>query len=205
MLRRIGKKKMPFIIHPDAWQERKIVFPTGTEIHLPPPSKKVLEDREVEILERRGPSLLLDGNALVSGQVERTSSFEKGFPIHEARKNGSWEHDPWIWDDQGIIYNIKGKGLVVVSSCSHSGIVNVLQNAKRITGVEKIHGFIGGLHLTGGIFEKIIPPTLKQLHEINPEVIVPGHCTGWKAVHQIAKTMPEAYIQTSVGTTMHFQ
>jgi 7,8-dihydropterin-6-yl-methyl-4-(beta-D-ribofuranosyl)aminobenzene 5'-phosphate synthase len=205
MLGRLGRKKMPFILHPDAWQERRIVFPTGTEIYLPPPSRKLLEDREVEILEKRGSSLLLDGNVLVSGQVERTSSFEKGFPIHEVRKNGSWEPDPWIWDDQGIICNVKGKGLVVVSSCSHSGVVNVLQNAKRITGVDNIHAFVGGLHLTGGIFEKIIPPTLEQLKEIGPDIVVPGHCTGWKATHQIARTLPEAYVQTSVGTTMHFQ
>lgn len=154
ILERIGRKNLPFILHPDAWQDRKIVFPTGTEIHLPPPSRKILEDEEVKLLEERGPTLLLDGTALVSGQVERRTNFEKGFPIHQVRHDGMWERDPWIWDDQGIICNVKGLGLIVVSSCSHSGIINILQNAQRITGVEKIHAFVGGLHLTGGIFEK---------------------------------------------------
>ena len=97
-----------------------------------------------------------------------------------------WEPDPWIWDDQGIICNVKGRGLVVVSSCSHSGVVNVLRNAQRITGVEKVHAFIGGLHLTGGLFEKIIPETVEELKKIRPDVIVPGHCTGWRAAHQIS-------------------
>ena len=204
MLGRIGKNRLPFILHPDAWQDRKIVFPTGTEIHLPPPSRKILEDQEVEVLEERGPTLLFDGAILVSGQVDRLTSFEKGFPIHQARHKGEWKPDPWIWDDQGIICNVKGLGLVVVSSCSHSGVVNVLQNARRITGVEKVHAFIGGFHLTGGIFEKIIPETIEQLKEIGPDLVVPGHCTGWKAVHQIARILPESYVPTSVGTQIQF-
>ena len=204
VLRRIGRKNLPFILHPDAWQDRKIVFPTGTEIHLPPPNKKILQDQEVRVLEERGPTLLLDRSLLVSGQVERLASFEKGFPIHHARHSGRWEPDPWIWDDQGIICNVKGLGLVVVSSCSHPGVVNILQNAQRITGVTKVHAFIGGLHLTGGIFEKIIPETVEQLKRIGPEFVVPGHCTGWKATHHIARSLPESYVPTSVGTQMHF-
>ena len=205
MLRRVGRKKLPFVLHPDAWQDRRIVFPSGTEIHMPPPNRKLLEDKDVQILEERGPTLLLNESILVSGQVERVTSFEKGFPFQQAHRNGKWEPDPWIWDDQGIICNVKAKGLVVVSSCSHSGVVNVLQNAKRITGVEKIHAFVGGLHLTGGTFEKIIPETIDELKEIGPDVIVPGHCTGWKAAHQISHALPEAYVQTSVGTHMLFQ
>jgi 7,8-dihydropterin-6-yl-methyl-4-(beta-D-ribofuranosyl)aminobenzene 5'-phosphate synthase len=165
MLRRIGRKKLPLILHPDGWLDRKIVFPTGTEIHMPPPSRKLLGDEEVQILEERGSTLLLDGSVLVSGQVERVTSFEKGFPFQQASRNGTWEPDPWIWDDQGIICNVKGRGLIVVSSCSHSGVVNVLRNAEWITGIEKIHAFIGGLHLTGGIFEKIIPQTIEELEE----------------------------------------
>lgn len=204
VLRRIGRKNLPFILHPDAWQDRKIVFPTGTEIHLPPPNKKILEDQEVRVLEERGPTLLLEGALLVSGQVERLTNFERGFPIHHVRHDGGWEPDPWIWDDQGIICNVKGLGLVVVSSCSHSGVVNILRNAQRITGVKKVHAFIGGLHLTGGIFEKIIPETIEQLKGIEPRIVVPGHCTGWKATHQIARVLPESYVPTSVGTQMIF-
>jgi 7,8-dihydropterin-6-yl-methyl-4-(beta-D-ribofuranosyl)aminobenzene 5'-phosphate synthase len=204
MLRRIGRKKLPFVLHPDAWQDRKIVFPTGTEIRLPPPNRRILEDKEVKIMEERGPTLLLDGSVLVSGQVERVTSFEKGFPIHQTHRRGNWEPDPWIWDDQGVICNVKGRGLVVISSCSHSGVVNVLENAKRVTGVGKIHAFIGGLHLSGGIFEKIIPLTIEELKKIGPDVIVPGHCTGWQATHQISSALPEAYVQTSVGTQMIF-
>jgi len=192
------------LLRPGAWRDRKIVFPSGTEIHMPPPRRKLLEDEEVQVLEERGPTLLLNGSVLVSGQVERVTSFEKGFPFQQASRNGTWEPDPWIWDYQGIICNVQGRGLVVVSSCSHSGVVNVLRNAQRVTCVEKIHGFIGGLHLTGGTFEKIIPETVEELKKIRPDVIVPGHCTGWRAAHQISRALPQAYVQTSVGTHMLF-
>jgi 7,8-dihydropterin-6-yl-methyl-4-(beta-D-ribofuranosyl)aminobenzene 5'-phosphate synthase len=201
---RIGKRKLPLVIHPDAWKDRKIVFPSGTQIHLPPLNRKMLEDHDVEIVEEKGPSLLLGDAALVSGQVERTTSFEKGFPIHYARHDGSWEKDPMVYDDQGVICSVKGKGLVVVSSCSHAGVVNVLRNAQRLTGESKFHAFIGGLHLSGSIFDPLIQPTLEELGNIGPEFIVPGHCTGWKATHEIARKMPQAYVQTGVGTQLHF-
>ncbi len=140
----------------------------------------------------------------MTGQVERVTDFEKGFPWQYARNDGRWEPDPWTYDDQGIVCNVKGKGLVVVSSCSHSGVINVLKNAQKLTGVDRIHAFIGGLHLTGGLFEKIIPQTVDELAKINPDIIVPGHCTGWRATHEIARRLPQSYIQTSVGTTLHF-
>src|SRR5579862_6481834 len=63
-----------------------------------------------------------------------------------------------IWDDQNVIVNVKNNGLVIVSGCSHAGAVNVLRNAQRLTGEQRLAAFIGGLHLTGGIFEPIIKP-----------------------------------------------
>ena len=107
-----------------------------------------------------------------------------------------------IWDDQNLIVNIKDKGLVVVSGCSHAGAVNVLRNAQRLTGEDRVAGFIGGLHLTGGIFEPIIAPTIQALKEFNPDIIVPEHCTGWRAMHLIAQEFPDAFVPNSVGTRM---
>jgi 7,8-dihydropterin-6-yl-methyl-4-(beta-D-ribofuranosyl)aminobenzene 5'-phosphate synthase len=79
MFRRIGRRGMPLVLHPDVWRERKVVFPTGAEIHLPPPNHNDLDREGVSIVEERGPSLLLDGMLLVTGQVERTTDFEQGF------------------------------------------------------------------------------------------------------------------------------
>jgi 7,8-dihydropterin-6-yl-methyl-4-(beta-D-ribofuranosyl)aminobenzene 5'-phosphate synthase len=201
----IGKKNLPLVLHPDAWKNRKIRFPSGQEIYMPPPDRRALEKNEVNIVDSKAPSLLVSDQVLVTGQVERVTDYEKGFPFqYEEHNNENWEPDPWIWDDQGIVFNVNGKGLIVASSCSHSGAVNVLQNAQRITGVKKVHAFIGGMHLSGGIFEKIIPQTIRDVVAIHPDIIVPGHCTGWRAMHLISHEMPDAYVQGSVGTRMHF-
>jgi 7,8-dihydropterin-6-yl-methyl-4-(beta-D-ribofuranosyl)aminobenzene 5'-phosphate synthase len=204
MFQRIGRRKMPLVLHPDVWRDRKVVFPTGVEIHMPPPNHNDLDREGVDVIEERGPSLLLDGMVLVTGQVERVTNFEKGFPLQLARTRDGWEPDTWIWDDQAVVCHLKDKGLVVLSSCSHSGVINVLRHAQRLTGVDKIYAFVGGLHLTGGLFEPIIPRTVAELAAIGPAFVVPGHCTGWKATHEVARKLADAYIQPSVGTHLRF-
>jgi len=204
IFQRVGRHNMPLILHPDVWRDRRIVFPTGVEIHMPPPSHSDLDHEGVAIIEERGPSLLLDGMVLVTGQVERVTDFEKGFPLQQARTDSGWEPDTWIWDDQAVVCHVKDKGLVVLSSCSHAGVINVLRHAQRLTGIDKVYAFVGGMHLTGGLFEPIIPRTITELISIGPGIVVPGHCTGWKATHEVARQLPDAYIQTSVGTRLHF-
>jgi 7,8-dihydropterin-6-yl-methyl-4-(beta-D-ribofuranosyl)aminobenzene 5'-phosphate synthase len=205
MFRSIGRRNMPLVLHPDVWRERKVVFPTGVEVHMPPPNHNDLDREGVAVIEERGPSLLLDGMILVTGQVERVTDFEKGFPLQLARTHEGWEPDTWIWDDQAVVVHVKNRGRVVLSSCSHAGVINVLKHAQRLTGIDTIHAFVGGLHLTGGLFEPIIPRTMAELAAIAPATIAPGHCTGWKATHEVARHLPQAYVQPSVGTRLHFE
>lgn len=204
LFQRHGRARLPLVIHPEAWRERKIVFPTGTELRLPPPNRHDLEAEGVDVIEEAGQSLLLDSTVLVSGQVERLTEFEQGFPIHYAQTKAGWEPDPMIWDDQNLIVNVRGKGLVVVSGCSHAGAVNVVRNAQRLSGENRVAGFIGGLHLTGGIFEPIIQPTVDAFVATDVARLLPAHCTGWKAVHQLARALPDAFIQPAVGTVVTF-
>jgi 7,8-dihydropterin-6-yl-methyl-4-(beta-D-ribofuranosyl)aminobenzene 5'-phosphate synthase len=171
---------------------------------LPPPSRRDLEAEGVEVIEEPGQTLLLDSTVLVSGQVERHTAFEQGFPIHYAHSRAGWEHDPMIWDDQNVIVNVKGKGLVIVSGCSHAGAVNVLRNAQRLTGEQRIAGLIGGLHLTGEVFEPIIDRTVDALVSAGIGRLLPAHCTGWRAVHQLARALPDAFVQPAVGTVVTF-
>lgn len=198
------RQSMPLVVHPHAWRERKVVFPTGAEIRMPPPSHNDLDREGWQVVEEQGPSLLLGDSVLVTGQIDRVTEFEKGFPLQHAKTNGGWEPDTWIWDDQAIAINVRGKGLVVLSSCSHSGVINVLRHVQAVTGIEHIHGFIGGLHLTGGLFEQILPATLDELVMIGPDLVVPGHCTGWRATHQVSARMPAAFSASNVGTTFMF-
>jgi 7,8-dihydropterin-6-yl-methyl-4-(beta-D-ribofuranosyl)aminobenzene 5'-phosphate synthase len=114
------------------------------------------------------------------------------------------ENDPLIKDDQAIILSIKDKGLVVITGCGHSGIINILKYAKELTGEDRIYAVIGGIHLTGGIFEPIIPRTIDKLEKLKPRFLIPCHCSGLKAVNEIARKMSNAFIQNSVGTTYVF-
>jgi 7,8-dihydropterin-6-yl-methyl-4-(beta-D-ribofuranosyl)aminobenzene 5'-phosphate synthase len=201
---RYGRCRLPLVIHPEAWSERKVVFSSGTELRLPPPSRRDLEAEGLRLVEERGHTLLMDDTILVSGQVQRVTEFEQGFPIHYVCSAGGWRPDPMIWDDQNVIVNVKQQGLVIVSGCSHAGAVNVLRNAQRLTGEKRISGFVGGCHLTGEIFEPIIEPTVEAFSAANIGRVLPAHCTGWKAVHLLARAMPTAFVQPAVGTVVSF-
>lgn len=201
-IKRYGRPKVPIVLHPDAYLKRKNVQPDGHESEHIPPSKRDLEAEDVEIIEERGPTMVIGGRALVTGQIPRTTPFEKGSPAQVAWIAGKWQPDPWIHDDQAIVLNVKNKGLVVLTGCGHAGVVNTVKCARDLTGVNPIHAVIGGFHLTGPTFEPIIAPTIQALKEFNPSVIVPQHCTGWKATHLIAQEFPTAFIPNSVGTTM---
>lgn len=201
-IKRYGRPKVPIVLHPDAYLKRKNVQPDGHESQHIPPSKRDLEGEDVEIIEERGPSMVIGGRALVTGQIPRTTPFEKGSPAQVAWIDGKWQPDPWIHDDQAIVLNVKNKGLVVLTGCGHAGVVNTLRCARELTGVDQVHAVIGGFHLTGPAFEPIITPTIQALKEFIPSVIVPQHCTGWKATHLIAREFPGSFIPNSVGTTI---
>jgi len=200
LVRRLGKRGLPLIAHPDAFLQRKVVIPDGREVKLPPPDREALLQEGVNIIEDKEPSLLLDKRALVTGQIARTTDFEKGFPIHHSLVDGRWQPDPWIYDDQALIFNVRGKGLAILTGCGHAGVINIIRHARNVTGIENVYALIGGFHLSGPLFEAIIPQTVEELKAAAPQVVVPTHCTGWKAVHEIARAMPGAFIQNSVGT-----
>lgn len=198
--KRYGRRKLPIVLHPDAFLKRKNLFPDGHETMHIPPVRQDLEAEGFKVIEERGPTVLLEGMALITGQIPRTTPFETGHPLQYAEINGRWEKDPWIHDDQAVVMHVKDKGLVVLTGCGHAGLINTLRHARSFTGVQEVYAVIGGFHLTGHIFEPIIPPTIQALHEISPKIVVPQHCTGWKATFEIARQFPEAFIPTSVGT-----
>jgi 7,8-dihydropterin-6-yl-methyl-4-(beta-D-ribofuranosyl)aminobenzene 5'-phosphate synthase len=202
LVERLGRRNLPLVLHPEAYLERKLVLPNGMELPIPPPRRADLRREHIEVFEEAGPSTLIDGMILVSGEVARTTEFEKGFPIHWAKRDGVWVPDPLIVDDQCAIVNVRGKGLVVVTGCGHAGIINIIEHARALTGVDTVYAVVGGFHLTGGLFEPIIPATTAALQRINPRYVMPGHCTGWSATHQLARAMPDAFIPNSVGTTL---
>lgn len=201
LLDHLGKRRLPILLHPDAFLKRRLVVNDQVSIDLPPPSLHDLSREGIELLVERGPSFLINGTILVTGQIERTTEFEKGYPIQEAEVDGSWQPDPWVYDDQALVMHVRNKGLVVITGCGHSGVINLVRHVRAQTGVEQMYAVLGGFHLTGTLFEPRIAPTVEALRQINPAVVVPAHCTGWRAMQRIAQALPEAYTPNSVGTT----
>ena len=92
---------------------------------------------------------------------------------------------------------------MVLSGCGHAGIVNTVRYARRLTGQDKVAAIVGGFHLSGPMFEPIIGPTVDALAELSPSLLVPAHCTGWRACHQMAARFPDAFVMSTVGTHDH--
>lgn len=200
---RVGRVNMPVLIHPEFFRQRRVAIGDREPIYLPTTDKKALEGEGFTVIENRQPSFLLDSSVLITGEVDRTTGFEKGFAAHQAFLDGNWEPDPLILDDQALIVHVRGKGLVILTGCGHSGIINIIRYAQRITGVREIHLVMGGFHLNGPAFEPIITDTVSAMVDIAPSYIVPAHCTGWKAAHAIASALPDAFIPSAVGTSFH--
>lgn len=197
---RRGTRSLPMVVHPLVWTRRRLALP-GRADEMPTLSKRALTGEGFEVIERRQPSLLVDGSVLITGEVDRTTDFEHGMPPAHQRWSGSaWEPDPLVLDDQALVVNVRGKGLVVVTGCGHAGAVNIVRYAQRLTGVPRLHALLGGLHLNGAFFAPSIGPTVRALTELAPDLLVPGHCTGWRAQHTLAAALPDSWVQGSSGT-----
>jgi 7,8-dihydropterin-6-yl-methyl-4-(beta-D-ribofuranosyl)aminobenzene 5'-phosphate synthase len=195
---------VPVLIHPDFWSRRRVALPGREPIELPSTSRSALAGAGFEVIEQQQPSFLLDGSVLITGEVDRTTDFEQGFPVHEAYRDAHWHPDPLILDDQALVVSVRDRGLVVLTGCGHSGIVNILRYTTKLTGEGGVHAVVGGFHLSGPWFERIIAPTCDALAGFAPDFIVPTHCTGRRAIHAIAARFPDAFIQNSVGTRLEF-
>jgi 7,8-dihydropterin-6-yl-methyl-4-(beta-D-ribofuranosyl)aminobenzene 5'-phosphate synthase len=197
------QRPIPLFVHPGAFVfPRYKVLDDGKKLLFPRTLiRSELEARGVEVRETKAPTLLAEGMMMVSGEVDRLTSFEKGLPNALVEKNGRMEKDS-IPDDQALVLHLKDRGLVVISGCSHAGIVNTVLYARKISGVEKIHAVVGGFHLGGPAFEPIVEDTIESLKKMAPKIVVPMHCTGWSAVHRFSKEFPAAFTLNSVGSTI---
>lgn len=193
----------PLVLHPDVFlSPRYVTLDDGQRLQYPDnPAREILESRGFRVKVREEPTLVAGGRVLVTGSVPRVTGFEKGMPNALCEREGVEEKDR-ILDDQSLVVHLRDHGLVIISGCSHAGIINTLHYARACTGVERIYAVMGGLHLSGPEFERIIPPTLEALREMSPQWVVPMHCTGWEAIHALSRAFPEGFVLNSVGTTI---
>ena len=215
------KKSVEIIAHPEAFLRRWLVYPNGNKARM-----DFLDEEEINqaggIIRKVDKISFLPRNAnmqskkktnqannrvMITGQIPRVTEFEKGFPLQYKEQDNEINlvPDPLVSDDQALIMNVKNKGLIILTGCGHAGIANTIKFAKKVTGIKKIYCVIGGFHLSGQDYEDSIPLTIAELTRVDPQYIVPCHCTGWKATNKIIDTMPEKFIQSSVGSIFCFE
>ncbi len=197
-LKTINKTNLPIIVHEGMFKKRGSANSNET-IRAYPEFPKREQLGPAQLINTKQPYLIGDGTILVTGEIPRETSFEKGYLQHRFLEEGAWKPDPLIVDERAVVLNVKEKGLVVLSGCAHAGIINTVNYAKQITGVCDVYAIIGGFHLAGKENERRIEPTINELKRVNPKLIVPCHCTGWRAMYSIAQALPEAFVWNSVG------
>ena len=101
--------------------------------------------------------------------------------------------------EQALVYHLRGKGLVILTACGHAGVVNTVRHAQQATGVDEVHAVIGGFHLSGAPEERI-ERTADDLIALNPDIIVPMHCTGIETIAALRQRARDNVILNSAGT-----
>ncbi len=179
ILGEIGKKDLPIIAHPDLFRKHFISDPFLRPIGVMDGDRKSdIEAAGGVLYLTRDPLNILPG-LMTTGEVPRVTDFEEvGMDLYTL-ENGKVKQDAMI-DDLSLVANVKGKGLIIVTGCSHAGIVNIAHHAMKLNAKEKIHAIIGGFHLIEAS-EQRIKKTASELKKIGPNWVYAGHCTGFKA------------------------
>ena len=200
---RNGARAVPTYMHPGVHQSRAIKSPDGSIHHMEDvPSREEFEKHGATVIEASEPQLLLDGLFFLSGEIPRVTAFETGMPSHYRRTadGTDWEPDPLIMDERFVAVSVKGKGVIVLTACSHAGLINVLTHARDCFPHQALHAVLGGFYLAGAN-EDAIPETVEALHVFNLAAIAAAHCTGWRAVSALSGAFGEAVVPAAVGKT----
>jgi 7,8-dihydropterin-6-yl-methyl-4-(beta-D-ribofuranosyl)aminobenzene 5'-phosphate synthase len=131
LARRLGPTNLPVIIHPEFWSRRRITLPGMDPVEMPTTSRRAITDAGFAIIEDQCPSFVLNGAALVTGEVARTTDFEHGMPYQEAWHDGHWEPDPLILDDQALVVHLGGRGPCRPHRLRPRRIVNIARSEGR--------------------------------------------------------------------------
>jgi 7,8-dihydropterin-6-yl-methyl-4-(beta-D-ribofuranosyl)aminobenzene 5'-phosphate synthase len=195
-LKRIGRR-VPVVVHPAAFEPKLKAEPYLTHIGIP------FKPSEVEaaggiLLCAKSP-VTLSENVLTSGEIERTTPFEKIDTLYTI-KEGQFARDPLL-DDQALIVKVEGKGIVVILGCAHSGVINTIRQAQKLMETKEIYAVAGGFHLVRADEERI-KRTAEELIQINPKYIAPCHCTGLYATCNLVKVFGDRCKPLTTGSNL---
>jgi len=187
-------KNVPVVAHPLIFEPKFSFKPVLTYIGAPFTMREV-ENRGASLLLSRNPVQLME-DISTTGEIERVTSYEKVEGLWTVSRERFMPDI--LLDDQSLIFKIEGKGLVIVSGCAHSGIINTVIHSRKLMKVDKIHAVIGGFHLKDADEERV-QRTAEDLAAFNPELICPCHCTGKKAVKMLKETFGEDCLAVKTG------
>ena len=196
------------------FMRRDLVFYAGADHFLPrfsgreddPVYSGRLDGQEIErygvrVETVREPTLIGDG-VLLSGEMHTAEAFETIPANLLVERDGRLGPDDFL-GEQTLIVNVRGRGLVVVTSCSHRGIVGICRNAVRVTGVPKIHAVVGGFHLSG-LDDARVTRVVDAFRDLGVDHVVPQHCTGIEAIATLYHRLPAQMVVSSVGSVFPF-
>jgi len=193
------KKRVPVIGHPTVFDPKLSLMPHLRLIGAPFRVSDVEAVGGVPLL-AADPVKIADGIA-TTGEVPRITAFEsvRGFwAVH----NGRFIEDKML-DDQSLVIDVEGKGLVVVAGCAHSGIINTIKYAQKITENSMVYAVLGGFHLWNAE-NKRIQATVDELKKLDLKFVGPCHCTGKKAIKKIAEAFGDRCQPLHAGDIIEF-
>jgi len=198
--------KVVFQLNPGMFYQRA----TQSDHHVFPfkkiPSVEELQNNGAEVMNNDEARSLLDDMFYLSGEIPRVTDYETGFPGHiKQLPNQEWVPDPLILDERFLVVNVRNKGLIVFSACSHAGIINVLKHTQSLFPAIPLYAVMGGFHLSGHAKESIIQQTVEDMKQFNLKMIIPAHCTGWRAVNALGNAFGDGVVVPSaVGRLYQF-
>jgi len=197
------EQRIPLVVHPAAFRERWWTKKDGTKIGpSAPPPKGEWEAQGAKIIQSEGPYQLRAG-CWTTGYVPRQSFEKSGRPKELLYRQGDTFLADDLEDDQAVVINVGYKGLVILSGCAHSGIINTVNYAKEISGVDRVWAVLGGFHLARANDQEI-QRTVDAIKAVEPRLIVPSHCTGFRALCSFADQLPDIFKEGVVGATYLF-
>lgn len=211
-------------LHPNRPDYRGALFRGGAVSFPADPTWNEIETAGAIIQRSSEAHTVLDDMFLISGYIPGLTPYEDGLPngIRYYGEKGKWEKDVEIADERFLMCNVKGiatpdifsncekadlrvgKGIVMFTGCSHRGVVNASKEALNLLrGNVPLHAIVGGYHLAGNDDVKV-NDTVKDLKALNPQVLLPGHCSGWRVKFEIEREMPGRLVPCSVGHRLSF-
>ena len=187
-------------MHPEMFASRAVKAQDGRLMPMEDiPSQHVLAANGADLIITRDEQSVLSNTVFISGEIPRVTSFEKGMPgQHRLDAAGEWTPDELLVDERFVAVHLANKGLFVFTACSHAGLINVLTHTvERFPGIP-LFGVLGGFHLAGPT-EAVIPETVDALEAFDLRLIAAAHCTGWRALGQLAQRFGARVVPSAVG------